>query len=174
MLPLMTDYWKMRIGLLITPKDDASMNIKLEAWKSFITYWKQSPLLGWGPAKDTLGYSVDNEWLMLLSRYGIAGVIVFILFGFAIFRVLNRAAKRAAFPEIYGLNLALKAFIPAASIFMFVGGIYHNLQIMSVFLILIAWSTKQTKINVVHYDERKWGDPSVLCGNDSRGNISAN
>lgn len=47
-----------------------------------IQYFLQSPIFGWGPAKAIHSTTVDGEYALLLSRYGIFGifsVLVFIL-----------------------------------------------------------------------------------------------
>ena len=96
-----------------------------------------------GPAKELVNFEGDNEWLVFLMHYGVVGMVALAVLGWSFYRAVSDAAKAAAFAEVRALNFALKAFLLIAPAFMFVAGIYQNQQIMSVFLILLAWGTRQ-------------------------------
>lgn len=68
-----------RISQLGNIWDATSWQARIVKWKANYDIWKLSPLFGWGPGKMTMTTIVDNEWLLLLRRYGLIGVIIFIL-----------------------------------------------------------------------------------------------
>ena len=49
------------------------MLLRYQQWADAINLFKQSPIIGWGPAKAIHTTIVDSEHLLLLRRYGILG-----------------------------------------------------------------------------------------------------
>ncbi|HZK10764.1 MAG TPA: hypothetical protein VFD10_00165, partial [Atribacterota bacterium] len=69
----------LRFNQLENISQATSWQARIVNWKVNYDLWKLSPLFGWGPGKVTMTTIVDNEWLLLLRRYGLIGVIIFIL-----------------------------------------------------------------------------------------------
>lgn len=58
--------------------DNESMNVRYHVWERNLKYFKDSMLLGWGPAKAIHDTVVDGEYVFLLVRYGIIGIGIYL------------------------------------------------------------------------------------------------
>jgi O-antigen ligase len=135
----------MRMGSALNSTTDTSWQARLITWQGEFDIWKQAPIFGWGPGKATMIISVDNEWLLLLRRYGVIGVSVFILWFIGIYRNLTKIAIHCHNNYTESLCAALEATIIAYAVFMIPAGIYHNLQLMPVLLIFLGLAYTQRK-----------------------------
>jgi O-antigen ligase len=54
---------------------DQSWLMRLLIWKYNLIAFTNSPVLGWGPAKYVISGIVDNEYILILRRYGVLGFI---------------------------------------------------------------------------------------------------
>ena len=133
----------MRIGYALNLATDTSWQARLVAWENHLDMWKQSPLFGWGPGKATMTITVDNEWLLLLRRYGAIGVLVFILWFAGIYRTLSRIGRETKNNYTETFCTALQATLIAYAIYMIPAGVYHSLQLMPVLLILLGLAYTQ-------------------------------
>jgi O-antigen ligase len=81
-LELMPERSLWRYSQIFTFEEASSWVARVENWETHFTFWKESPWFGWGPGKETMRTVVDNEWLLILRRYGLIGIIAFVgLFG---------------------------------------------------------------------------------------------
>ncbi len=90
--------------------------------------FRRSPLLGSGPGKAEDGATVDNEYLAVMSRYGLAGLIAYLwLWGLTAWRAARagRAAAAAVAGSVAGLLL-----------FSLVAGSLYHMQLMDSFWLL--------------------------------------
>ena len=133
----------MRIGSALNLATDTSWQTRLVIWENHLDIWKQSPLFGWGPGKATMTVTVDNEWLLLLRRYGALGVLVFILWFAGIYRTLSRIGRETKNNYTETFCAALQATLIAYAIYMIPAGVYHSLQLMPVLLILLGLAYTQ-------------------------------
>ena len=121
----------------------ASWQARLGSWQSTLELWKGSPLFGWGPGKATMTTIVDCEWLLLLRRYGLIGIAVFIswfggfVFGFA------RIRRRSSAPATAALTVAMQATAVSYAAYMIPAAIYHSLQLMPIVLVFIGLAYSQ-------------------------------
>jgi hypothetical protein len=63
-------------------EENNSVSSRIEIWKRLITMWKDEPLLGFGPNKDFIYREKiypENEYIFYLWRYGILGLIGYVL-----------------------------------------------------------------------------------------------
>lgn len=118
---------------------------RVQNWKVNFAIWKESPLLGWGPGKATMTTIVDNEWLLLLRRYGIVGVTVFISWFTSFYFGLTKIRCANAISEVVALTVGLQATIVAYAIYMIPAAIYHSLQLMPILLLFLGLAYSQYK-----------------------------
>jgi hypothetical protein len=96
-----------------------------------------SPFMGWGPNKDGfLGGNVDNEYILVLYRYGGVGMAVFLMAFYKMWRATRMP------PGASGLSRSYSDFITAtligAAAFAYAAGVFHVFQIMTILIILIG------------------------------------
>ncbi len=97
-----------------------------------------SPLVGVGPRNDAEAGSFDNEYQLMLDRYGILGFLPYVAMYIAALLISLRAWRRSS-----GLTsvLALSLFTFTLGLFVFnVGaGSYYHFQIMAVLWLLLGY-----------------------------------
>ena len=129
----------MRITSALNIETDVSFQNRLKIWKENLDIWKQSPIFGWGPGKDEMTTIVDNEWLLLLRRYGIVGVIIFIILFWNFYSGLNRIQRRVEdnlFLEIFAIFLQVS--LVSIAVYMIPAAFYHSLQLMPLLMTLLG------------------------------------
>ena len=85
-----------------------------------------------------MGTVVDNEWLLLLRRYGVVGLSLFLsLFG-SIYLGLSRIVKRSEEAPAVALAVALKSTLIAYMVYMALAVVYHSLQLMPILLLSLG------------------------------------
>lgn len=140
--------WRLLQGLNIST--DTSFQLRLQNWKEHIEVFKMSPIFGVGPGKAiSFKHHVDNEWLMLLRRYGLFGTTYFIItFVFPFIKSVRSLYKYVYYSILIG-----------AAIYMIPAIIYNSFQVMAlIFLIvsLVPYSIKESYIfegnEVQHFD----------------------
>jgi hypothetical protein len=99
--------------------------------------FSDSPIVGAGPRKDIELGTVDNEYLLLLDRYGLLGTIAYL----ALFAGAFRVAYRSWRPEggiVPVLALCVMVFMVMMAVFNITAGSYYHFQIMAVFWLIIG------------------------------------
>jgi hypothetical protein len=136
-----------RISQLDNIWNATSWQARIVNWKINYDLWTLSPLFGWGPGKATMTTIVDNEWLLLLRRYGLIGVIIFILWFANFYFGLSKICRSSSSAEVRALTVALQATFLAYAVYMIPAAVYHSLQLMPILLIFLglAYSQIQTK-----------------------------
>ena len=114
-----------------------------ENWEAHLELWRQSFLFGWGPAKATMGTIVDNEWIYLLRRYGVVGLIAFLCFYGSLFFGLFRIRRINADESVVALSAALQATLLGYAIYMIPAVVYHSLQLMPILLLFLGIAYSQ-------------------------------
>ncbi len=144
-LPLVPGKALFRFSQLATFTETTSWQMRVENWKINFAIWEESPLLGWGPGKATMGTIVDNEWLLVLRRYGAVGVAVFLsLFG-SLFLGLSRIRRFNSDAAVVALTVALQGTLVGYVLYMGVAAIYHSLQLMPILLIFLGLAYSQSQ-----------------------------
>lgn len=119
--------------------EDRSLQSRLEKWGEAIDIWKSSPIFGWGPGKDKMTTIVDNEWLLLLRRYGIVGVLVFFLWFLNFYKGIGKIQHKNnnnLFLEI--ISVSLQASLIMIGVYMIPSAFYHSLQAMPILMTLLG------------------------------------
>ena len=150
-LPLVPEKAFFRFSQLKAFTETTSWQGRVENWETHVALWQESPWLGWGPAKATMGTIVDNEWLLLLRRYGVIGLTVFLgLFGSS-FLGLSRIRRVNSEPSLVALSVALQGTLVGYAVYMMVAAVYHCLQPMAILLLFLGlaysqWQPKRTRL----------------------------
>lgn len=134
-----------RLKSLRDPFSTTSWQAKFITWNYVFHLVKSSPIFGWGPCKNLVNFSVDNEWLLILFRYGILGLSIFIFWAINILYGLYRIRKKYPDKEIVVLTVALQATLIACLINMIPAAFYHSLQLMSIVSIFLGLTFSQYK-----------------------------
>lgn len=132
-----------RYGEIATFTKATSWLARVANWKTHFSIWLESPWLGWGAGKANMGTIVDNEWLLLLRRYGVVGLAVFLgLFG-SLFSGLAHIRKTNPDPSVVALSVALQSTFVGYALYMVLAGVYHSLQLMAIFLLFLGLAYSQ-------------------------------
>jgi hypothetical protein len=110
----------------------------LRAGSAFV-FIKESPILGWGTAKDTMTTLVDDEYALITRRYGVIGLAFYLwLFIRPAIAALRRGRSLNFFVFETGLreDKALLAIAFAGStlaifVYNITAGAFYNLQLMT-------------------------------------------
>lgn len=124
--------------------EDAGIGTRVLIWQDHWNTFIQSPLLGWGPGKSSQSVIVDSEYLLYLRRYGILGMAFYLLLFWQVLRAGRRLMR--CFPDrsvAWSFGLSLQVITLSYLVLNFVLSTYYNLQLMSLFWLLVgvAYST---------------------------------
>ncbi len=122
-----------------------SMAARFTSWQAHLDLWWQAPAFGIGPAKTLVSPDVDNEFLLFLVRYGIVGLAAFLGLCGSLFLTASRIAHRATSPEGRAMGVALQATFIGYIPYLALAGIYHDLQLMSLLLIVLGIASSQLR-----------------------------
>lgn len=134
-----------RISQLGNIWNATSWQARIVNWKVNYALWKLSPLFGCGPGKMTMTTIVDNEWLLLLRRYGLIGIIIFILWFANFYFGLSKICRISSSAEVRALTIALQATLLACAVYMIPAAVYHSLQLMPILLIFLGLAYSQIR-----------------------------
>jgi len=143
LLQIVPEKFLERIGELADIKSAASWQARLIRWKPHFEAWKESPIIGWGPAKATMETIVDNEWLLILRRYGILGCVVLFSLGASFYRGLSKILLYSQVKEAKCIAIALQATLLSYLVYMIPLSVYHSLQIMPILLVFMGIAYSQ-------------------------------
>jgi O-antigen ligase len=152
MLSIMPEMWYWRMGLLIRLFVEKNISVDVSLTNRFINWqhhWAlfiKSPWFGWGPGKGLISYIVDNEWLLLLVRYGIVGAVIVFMLGRSLFISMGNLVRRASVPELKGFGIAMQAFLLSAGVYMVLAGVYHVQQLMAVLMLLTGLGQNMVRV----------------------------
>lgn len=142
-LQVMPEKALFRFSQLATFTEASSWQERVANWTTQFAIWLESPWLGWGPGKATMGTIVDNEWLLLLRRYGVVGLVIFLcLFG-SLFLGLSRIRRVNSETPVVALSVALQGTLVGYSLYMIVAAVYHSLQLMPILLLFLGLAYSQ-------------------------------
>ncbi len=152
-LSFMPAFWYWRLGLLTnifiekSTLVDVSLTARFVNWQNHWDLYLESPLFGWGPGKGLISYNVDNEWLLLLVRYGIMGAVIVFMLGRSLYISMGNLVRRVSVPVLKGFGIAMQVFILTAGLYMVTAGIYHNQQMMAVLLLLVGLGQSMLRVS---------------------------
>jgi O-antigen ligase len=124
-------------------KISEDQDVRLRDWKENWEIFLDSPLFGWGPGKSTHETFTHNEYILYMRRYGIVGLLFYLLLYFQGLRIGYKLKHLYVISTPFwgwGISLiAVTLSYMAANMFT---GSYYRLQLMSLFWLLfgIAYS----------------------------------
>lgn len=124
-----------RLKEILDISSSRSWQLRLANWSEHFNYFLGCPILGMGPVKAIkYQYNADNEWLILLKKYGIVGTIYFINMFFIPVLAHWRKLTNNLIGKIYISTLvgAILYMVPAA--------LFHSFQLMALIMILAGMS----------------------------------
>lgn len=110
-----------------------SWQARIRNWGEYIGYFVKNPIVGIGPVKS-INYirHPDNEWIMLLKRYGLVGTFYF-AFMFIIPIAINWSRLKKSLAGKIFIAVVIGCFV-----YMIPAIAFHSFQLMSVTMILAA------------------------------------
>ena len=129
-------------------KDNAWMTRVYTATKT-LSDIRQSVLVGHGPDKIGFiwGANVDNEYILVLYRYGIVGVFLLTGYFYALWRQ-SQTQKWSSVPILRSYSHFATAILLAGLLFAYTAGIYQIFRLMTL-LILFLTIAAQTRLDSV-------------------------
>lgn len=115
-----------------------SVTGRIEQWGTAWTLIRQSPIFGWGTAKGFLTTIVDNEFILILRRYGLLGLGIFIALWVHFARYAYQLLRRERDPVLKTIGQAAFTISIGIIIFDLSSGVYYNLQVMPVYLLMMG------------------------------------
>lgn len=144
------------IGFLETEVDgeSESWSSRKEKWIDISKRATGSPIFGYGPSKSlrsssNLPYTVDNEYLLYLYRYGLLGLLLYIgiLFVFFLYSVLNVGHNIDLDDSRFVLNILALGVSVSYPLYNILAGSFYNFQLFPLFII---WGALNINILMKH------------------------
>jgi hypothetical protein len=104
---------------------------RMTHWQENIQYFSRSPYLGIGAGKSVgFKYAPDNEWLLLLRKYGLLGTTWFFLtFALPVF-IYRKYLKRSLLTKMY------ISILMGLAVYMLPAAAFHSFQLMPLVMVL--------------------------------------
>ena len=147
--PLLKYFDYLTIGFVsFSDGTNTSMLIRYQQWSDAINLFKQSPIIGWGPAKDLHTSVVDNEYFLLLRRYGILGVVFVINFLFSFIFVFLKRKRQIDLLDVRTKSIAYTTLLSLLMVFiiMITNNFFSGYQLMPLYIVMIAITEGSLKI----------------------------
>lgn len=119
---------------------NTSMLLRYQLWAEAFALFKQSPIIGWGPAKAIHTTIVDSEHLLLLRRYGILGYLAVFNFIFGFAWVVFKKRKKLKHMDLLHKRLAITSLFSCIMIFilMTTNNFFSGYQLIVLFVVMIT------------------------------------
>lgn len=135
-----------RLGEATNPKTSTSIQGHFLRAGPAIKFIQESPVLGWGTAKNNMTTLVDDEYLLITRRYGFIGLAMYL---WLFFRPVKAAWRRISSSSFYNTESGLRedktllaitfvAATVAVLVYNITAGIFYNLQLMTLFAIFMG------------------------------------
>ena len=147
--PLLKYFDYLTIGFVsFSDGTNTSMLIRYQQWSDAINLFKQSPIIGWGPAKDLHTSVVDNEYFLLLRRYGILGIVFVINFLFSFIFVFLKRKRQIDLLDVRTKSIAYTTLLSLLMVFiiMITNNFFSGYQLMPLYIVMIAITEGSLKI----------------------------
>lgn len=124
----------MRMNNLNNVNSDNSFMTRIYNWKSIYTARTSNNLItGTGPTGN-LSITFDNEWLNILTFYGIIGVILFLL----LFLSISFKINTTEYKNNKWIQIATQSMLIAFSVYMVTSSVFYALQLMPIVMVCLA------------------------------------
>lgn len=133
---LLSDEVISRISTLSNISEDRSWQMRLFAWYLNLSIFYESIVFGWGPAKMIHTTIVDNEYILVLRRYGVVGFVIYLfLYLIPLYRAFLFRVKK-------GISGYMGQIILVSVIVILVGNLtnplFHEIQFVDNWMILLG------------------------------------
>lgn len=134
--------------------DNISLNffLRYETWEKALFVWKKHPLIGHGPYKILMD-SFDNNYVLILYRTGLLGLVTFCLFIWSNFRKSFKIFKNIKIIELKMYGLVMIGIHVIMVVSMFAAVTYNFIQIGTIYILLIAIQDKIIKKELKNHGE---------------------
>lgn len=116
---------------------DESFALRMLAWYLNIQLFIESPVIGWGAAKAIHTTIVDNEYILILRRFGVLGLFSFLAYYlhplYVSFKNLKSESK-----NILLFSSVLFTVIITFLIAGLTNSLYHNMQVMDLWIVILS------------------------------------
>lgn len=133
---LLSDEIIARFSTLSDVSEDASWQMRLFAWYLNLTIFYDSMIFGWGPAKMIHTSIVDNEYILVLRRYGIIGFSIYL------FIYLIPLYRSYLFQAKEGIAGAMGQIILVSLVVFLIANItnplFHEIQFIDYWMIMLG------------------------------------
>ncbi|GAE35806.1 O-antigen ligase family protein [Halalkalibacter akibai] len=141
--------FKESIGNIRTSVDSVnSFKNRYEYWAMNMEKFKQQPIIGHGPMKsgEFVAFA-DNSYLFILARYGLLGLLIFLVFYFYLYMKTAFTVKSNGTSDSKKiLGLAINLIIVGYVVMGIVAEVWFNLQSMTIlFMIMGLFYNKHLK-----------------------------
>jgi len=142
-----SDYFITRMSSGININEDMSFFLRVISWEKNINIWLKSPIFGWGPAKGIHISFVDNEYILILRRYGIVGIFGYLAFYFVPLFEMSKVNFNKLIDCEKVLIGTMKVMLIVFLIFNITIVTFKNIQLMDLWMIMISifYSIKSKK-----------------------------
>ncbi|MGO1057706.1 O-antigen ligase family protein [Planococcus sp. FY231025] len=128
------DRFFFRIGGLDDLSTDSSFQTRLQIWGNiFNDYTRDHILLGMGPASK-LNITFDNEWLLILTTYGVVGTFLLLCFFIAMYHRLGKMNSS----EINFQNNTVQGLLIVFAGAMISMSVFQQLQLMPLIILVVG------------------------------------
>ncbi|MDD3056486.1 MAG: hypothetical protein PHE16_11490 [Aliarcobacter sp.] len=128
---------------------NTSLNVRFE--NVFLAYERflESIALGWGPAKSIHETVIDSEYALILQRYGLIGIFMFLGYLVLIMQFSYKLYKKQFNTKIniplVGFLISIVGFVVMATNSFFVG--YQTIAISTLIIVgLVAYENKYNDV----------------------------
>lgn len=118
---------------------DESFALRVLAWYLNIQLFLQSPVIGWGPAKDMVTTIVDNEYILMLRRYGVVGLIAFLSFYLYPLRIAFRKFRSSTMEADSTLHIVMICTICTFLLANMTNSVFQDMQVMDMWVAILAY-----------------------------------
>ncbi|MCR3921547.1 MAG: O-antigen ligase family protein [Firmicutes bacterium] len=114
-----------------------SVSLRINIWLSSVADIMKSPILGYGPAKSMRSF-VDNNYLFIVFRYGILGLLSYLYLYGSILVSLYRGITRETSMLLKRVRIMLIAILLSFSFMALMMEIFESMQLMSIYFFFYA------------------------------------
>lgn len=115
---------------------DEDLNRRLAHWDRLLA--DGIGAVGVGPTKAVIGRVADSEYVLVLRRYGLIGLGIYLLFFIAMARSGNRLSWAETGREERALGLALEGTVVVVLFAALTNAVFYSTQVMGVLLIMFG------------------------------------
>ena len=106
---------------------------------STVPSFRQSPLIGVGPMSNIEVGSFDNEYVLVLVRFGVIGLAAYVLLFLSAGITALVSWRRRVGIEVGAISFALGLAILATAVYNIAAGTYYSYQVMAVLWLWVGW-----------------------------------